>query len=248
MNKNTILILMFMVHTCIQAYKEKESPAPITLSLARISDGSFITIYDIHNMIILGQSIQKLLKKTYLIEGKEASLAQLIEAEKNGTVSQQYVTSVLEELTKQFLAISKKCLEAANASKNQFFPLIRQWSHERNPESQLLAWAHLAEKEEGTHFKKTVTSLVAFQEFCLDLTLFLNDVIHNCPKAYQQFKKRMDKLHVVHEIAVSEFKISAEEGKNFISYMVHLPNFDTIGAITTEVVSDLLYEFRKTNR
>lgn len=220
---------------------------PVTLSLARLADGIFIGADEINNMCILGQSIQKLLGSV-TVNNRTWSFDELIQAETENKLSQAYMISVLNNLTEQFLAISFKCLEAANASKKQFFPLINQWCHQRNPDSQLLEWANLAEKEEGSHFRKTVTSLKKFYEFCSDLKLFLNDVIHNCPKAYQLFKNRMEKLQAMHDIALSELHIPNEEVKIFIGHVIHQGHIDSIPTVSVELVRNLWHEFKKTSR
>lgn len=238
------LLLLMMVGSFSLLSSTKD---PVTLSLARLADGIFIGPDEINNMCILGQSIYKILDSV-TVNNKTWTFEELILAETNNKLSRSFASTLLNNLTDQFLAVSSKCLEAANASKKQFFPLINQWCHQRNPESQLLEWAYLAEKEEGSHFRKTVTTLKKFYEFCSDLKLFLNDVIHNCPKAYQLFKNRMEKLQTIHDIALSELHISSEEAKLFIGHIIHQSHIDSITIVSVDLVRNLWHEFKKTTR
>lgn len=122
------------------------------------------------------------------------------------TVKEAYhnrLESLPEALKEKIKSLKVAFLDAKNIFKEATFQFLDSIQHfkgpvidlmtdccvKRNkPESLILKWAEAAGNEEAV-FHKYITTAVEFDEFLTDLTTFLRDLIHNCPRAKKQFEE-----------------------------------------------------------
>jgi hypothetical protein len=125
----------------------------------------------------------------YLFNGTKASIKQLSQLEKASPNDPQLAV-LLTKSKHDFIEITKDFMDGIDTAKNLIVDLMGEFCECRNrPNSIILSWANAKQGSEEEIFNKSVKTFVKFDEFLTDLTLFLKDLIHSCPKARQQYKE-----------------------------------------------------------
>lgn len=151
-----------------------------------------------------------------------------------------------------FMALSKEFMESGRGSKNILVVLIEEDCAKRNRlDSPLLEWAKTAEGHEEEMFEKRIVSYSDYYHFSTDLANFLLDLIHNCPKAEQQFKERVIKWGEVKKnlpkiMKKAHIKADAFDEIDFLKYLKdrYLDKLE-LAEITTSTIAPLLAEYIK---
>ena len=95
---------------------------------------------------------------------------------------------VLEMAKDDFLAATSQYIASSRGGKAQTLILMAEsCKRHNNPDSFLLRWADEEDGKEGTIMKKEIKTFKEFEQFCRDLSTFMNDLAHSCPKAKRQF-------------------------------------------------------------
>lgn len=191
-------------------------------------------------------SAQKLIIFERELEKQRSSLEQAEYA-----LLKQQLDMCLTQMKNDFVKSSnqlKKDSEGALA--NDFmFKLIHESCEKRNRmKSALLAWASADVAKKDTIFDTHVKTIRAFNQFCIDLSDFLGDLMHSCPKAVQKWEARNQKLTRVHEL-LREIAPDMQQPEKFLSYVKyhHLDKL-SLKDITTSTLRSLLIEFGQHNR
>lgn len=127
----------------------------------------------------------------YLFEGKKYTLAQLTDLEATmGQAQQSSLAKLLEEVKTDFESKVSPFMEDARGAKAQLFALIQEScrKHERT-DSFLHTWADAAEGHETEAIHSQLPSFKSLSQFCVDLMMFLKDMINSCPKAVAQYQE-----------------------------------------------------------
>ncbi|MCX5922713.1 MAG: hypothetical protein NTX86_05310 [Candidatus Dependentiae bacterium] len=173
---------------------------------------------------------KKELKGLYLFDGEFHSVRTLaaLESEYEAEFYQKETTytknsvnnrQVLEDLEASYNRLKKEfgvCLKQAKkdfegkvspftknarGAKDQMLILITESCTKRNRQDcLLLKWADTDENNDMQFFNEQINSFKTFDQFCTDLTHFLEDLMRSCPKAWAQFKKLMDEQHLNHAL------------------------------------------------
>ena len=140
----------------------------------------------------------------YTFEGKKYTLQELAELEdqlmrSNSATDQKRLEALhayLEEMKSEFIELVKPLLLDARGAKSQMVILISEWSQKAHRHgSLLLEWATTKEGDEAVLSNpvyRRILTLKTFDQFCHDLTYFLETLLRNCPKACAQFKAMME--------------------------------------------------------
>lgn len=171
-------------------------------SIAEITLGKLNSATKKREGILNHQNSKKNLKQMVIEEAKLSRELQALAM----TVRDAYIqpSNVKDsELRNKVLNAKAAFLEAKQIFKDATFPfldtiqhfkflvidLMKDCCNKRNkPDSLILKWAEAAGNEEAVYNKYMLTA-TEFDVFLSDLTLFLRDMIHNCPKAKKQFEE-----------------------------------------------------------
>jgi hypothetical protein len=128
----------------------------------------------------------------YLFNGKRYSIAELAEIESQH-VGNAELNALLIDAKKSFEELVAQFIGQASGTKSFLVILIEESCYRRNRKnSLLLTWATSPEEHETVIFHTEVQSFRALNDFCQDLTNFLEDLMFSCPKAMDQFKKKRE--------------------------------------------------------
>lgn len=131
----------------------------------------------------------------YTHDSKYYSATQLCELESNGKLNEKSVTSLLNQMRKDFERISAPFQQTVRSVKPMIAELILQSNHLRGRHSSLLnKWAHPSIVDDQALFDKHVHTIKEFETFLIDLHNFLNDLVESCPKGqklYLQWKNEL---------------------------------------------------------
>lgn len=105
------------------------------------------------------------------------------------------LTEVLKELLEQakddLVNIAEPFMIRARGTKHFLLPIMNDWAKKRNrQDTALLKWHDEEEGTEAEIFKKDVTTFVKMRRFCDDMVLFMEDLMYNCPKGFDQLLKK----------------------------------------------------------
>lgn len=93
----------------------------------------------------------------------------------------------------------------ARGAKQQLLLLIQESCKKHNRlDSILLKWGEEQEGEEGSAMRTNITTLMQMKVFCIDLTNFLKDMIHSCPKAVAHYKELKAQYAAQHKNSAHE--------------------------------------------
>lgn len=138
-------------------------------------------------LVIEETKLEQELKKEHISIKEAYHNPQLLSAALQEKVHQLYIAfhqakDIFKEATFQFL-------DSIQHFKNPVLALMQDCCEKRDkPHSLILKWAEAAGDEEIV-FHKYMATATEFDSFLTDLTLFLRDLIHNCPKAKKQFEE-----------------------------------------------------------
>lgn len=194
-------LLISIIHLSITAHTVQPIVFEKNKGLVELMDGlswgiDGIGLHFINQIITKIEAIQLGLKAKdgniigkYIINNKRYSIHDLT------TIENQFddatIKPLLEQAKKDFGSIVFPFLENAKGVKHLIIPLIAESCEKHlRKDSVLLEWAK--SNEEGSEEKLFIThgtSFKALDSFCSDLTSYLEDLIHNCPKAQKQYAK-----------------------------------------------------------
>ncbi len=96
----------------------------------------------------------------------------------------------LEVIKKDFDHKVSPFLANARGSKQQLLILIKESCEKHgNPHSHLLKWGESQDGHETDAMYTDIHTMRDFEQFCQDLSNFMKDLIHSCPKAVAQYKE-----------------------------------------------------------
>ncbi|HXW85774.1 MAG TPA: hypothetical protein VEK38_00375 [Candidatus Bathyarchaeia archaeon] len=182
---------------------QQQVPPCVTLTsdILKIADGTFIDADVIEFMyklrikmisLIVGEMHNGKRVGRYEFEGNRYSVQDFVVSE----YVHPYMRSqeMLEVVKYDFVRIIKEFLKSARDAKKVLFRLIEEDCVKRNrPDSLLLDWICEKEGDEEQVFLSRVKTFATFYQFSIDLMYFLLDLMHSCPKAYEQFQERVRK-------------------------------------------------------
>lgn len=134
----------------------------------------------------------------FLWEGKSHSLASLAQIEEGMTKKELDQTydkrkEIIREAAEHIEKISADYMEEINHIKLYITQLIQQWSEMRNyPTTLLLDWSKM-EGSDYSQLVKRINTINEFSIFLCDLSTFLADLLHSCPKSLTQYKESCKK-------------------------------------------------------
>lgn len=165
------------------------------------------TIHDLLYLIRQIDMIQKGIKnpqtkelvKKYTLSNQRYGLHDLALMEKQlNSGLNPLQQELLETIKDEFLGKTKVFIAQIRLLKKYVVELIDEWCERRNrADSFLLRWNSQTSNEEE-EFHIHVRSFVKLDQFLSDLRLFLTDLIHSCPKAWQDFLANKDKYTTHH--------------------------------------------------
>ena len=151
-----------------------------------------------------------------------------------------------------FIVLSNKFIESGRGSKNIMTILIEEDCRKRNRlNSHLLEWAKTKDGQESTMFEKRITNFVDYYNFLTDLSNFLLDLIHSCPKAELQFKERVEKWGMIKKLfpIICKKARVKQESFNEVEFLKYIKEryLDSISPqeIVPEAIVPLLTEYMK---
>lgn len=98
--------------------------------------------------------------------------------------------SCLETIKKDFDHKVSPFLANARGSKQQLLILIKESCEKHgHPHSHLLKWGESEDGHETDAMYTDIHTFKDFEHFCQDLSNFMKDLIHSCPKAVAQYKE-----------------------------------------------------------
>lgn len=126
----------------------------------------------------------------YMVDGTAYSVTELvhIEAEKGQTPT---LKAVLSKAKEDLANIAEPFMNRARGTKHFLLPMLTDWAKKRNRDTTLLLkWHHEEDGKELEVFRQDITSFAHFKTFCDDLVLFMEDLMYNCPKGFNQLLKK----------------------------------------------------------
>lgn len=125
----------------------------------------------------------------YSFNNEKFSIRQLAELEKVYPTDPQLV-ALLDFAKHDFIKTTEPFIKGIEPAKKLLLSLIDEFCEKRNRrDSVILAWTHAQNGNEGKIFNQHIRNFSEFNVFLCDLTLFLKDLIHSCPKAREQYKE-----------------------------------------------------------
>lgn len=131
----------------------------------------------------------------YTFEGRPETIASLAAIEDEIYASGdperiEALRNLLSEIKEEFLEVTKSYVQNIKPFKNQIFGLLQESCNaHNNPNSFLLRWGEELDGDEGHLLRTELTTFKGFEQFCLDLATYLEDMAYSCPKARALFIK-----------------------------------------------------------
>lgn len=183
-----------------------------------------------------------------------AKIEQELEAQKETLSPEVYaqekaiLNAILVKIIHDFKNISHEFEVIIRDAKAIVSKFVKESCLQRNrPDSLLIQWSHTDEGKEFDVFKKEADTLIKFDQFCIDLLNFFNDLIRSCPKAKQAFDARVVKWKKIREViaVIKQSGRTFDEG-NFLKHIKQdvLDGLE-IHAITTDSLLNLLQKFER---
>lgn len=139
---------------------------------------------------------------TYSFEGEKHTLQSLSTLEAELIQSPLAKDSIrLEKLQKYCQNVQEEIIDlliphilAVNDMKTTMITLITEWASNANRlDSLLLQWNAIQEGQEAAAIKTAITTFKELDQFCADITYFLQTLLRSCPKAFTDFQKIVQK-------------------------------------------------------
>ena len=148
--------------------------------------------------IFLGDQVNGKLVGRYTYNGKKYTARDLVAIESQ-TNDPSYnpveLREILEHVKQDLEGNFAPFISHAQGAKDQMVMLINESCTLRNRHDSLLPkWGEAKEGNELVFFRDQITNFKALDQFCTDLTNFLEDIMRSCPKAWGQFEKKMADL------------------------------------------------------
>jgi len=106
---------------------------------------------------------------------------------------------LFEQAKQEFKSHITPFAKNARGAKHQMLVLIEEECKLRGRHnSLLLTWADTDEHTEMRFFDERVTTFKELEQFCIDLTHFLGDLMDSCPKAMAQYEKAKKNWNASH--------------------------------------------------
>lgn len=137
------------------------------------------------------------LQGTYTFESKLYSIHELaqLESEKN-IVDSDELKQVLMIAKKEFVKEIMSFMGMARDFKNYITRLIDESCKRRNRKnSELRRWSAAKDGSEEKQFHEDIQDFKTFNLFCTDLSNFLEDLVHSCPKGQKQLQQMIASHH-----------------------------------------------------
>ena len=132
----------------------------------------------------------------YSFNNEKYSIKQLAEIEALYPNDPQLIAT-LEFAKHDFIKTTEPFIKGIEPAKKLLLSLIDEFCQKRNrPDSVILSWTHAQCGSEAKVFNHEIQDFAKFNIFLSDLTLFLKDLIHSCPKAREQYKEWYQKKTV----------------------------------------------------
>ena len=131
----------------------------------------------------------------YPIHGQKCSLKKLCKLENlkdekpnlYATIEKE-ITEILDTVKKDLGKATDDYLISNYGSKHLIRKFITEWSIKAKlPQTILIKWAHLPEGKDTSDFRDTLFSLNQVDQYCNDLTQFLEDFINSFPIAMEKY-------------------------------------------------------------
>lgn len=128
-------------------------------------------------------------------------------------INKQKFAAALQEIKTDFETKISPYVGNARGAKQQLCMLIQESCKKHNRlDSILLKWGEEQEGHEGEAMRTNIATCAQMKVFCIDLTNFLKDMIHSCPKAVAHYKEL--KAHYTAQHKNSETNITHEPQHN----------------------------------
>lgn len=136
-----------------------------------------------------GHKVGLKIEGLYPFEKSKFSISQLAEIEKMDP-SNPHLSDALAISKQDFIETTKHFMKGIEPAKRLMMSLITEFCERRNrPDSVILDWANAKNGNEDEIFNHAIRSFKDFELFLSDLTFFLKDLVHSCPKAREQYKE-----------------------------------------------------------
>ena len=152
----------------------------------------------IHDMLVVikkattmhtGRRVGKNMVGNYTFNNQLYAIKDLAQIEEIQPDSKQ-LNKILLKSKHDFIAVTASFVDGIETAKTLILDLMHEFCERRNrPNSIILTWANAKAGGEEEVFSEAVKSFKDFDEFLGDLTLFLKDLVHSCPKAQEQYKE-----------------------------------------------------------
>jgi len=152
----------------------------------------------IGNIMYMGKQLMKLLSKQPMIyvasEDRYMTVRQLEEKEQERSRMDEATQASLDDALKEaldiFADLTRPYLAEIKGAKEHMIGIINTWKSERKREdTYLIQWANIEGNEEEALYRN-ITSFTQLDAFLDDLSVFLADLVQNCPISYGQYKEQ----------------------------------------------------------
>jgi hypothetical protein len=216
----------------------------VTLDTAKSCDGYFITGTDYELMHIFQSKIREQLQV----------FAEWAEKE-SGLKSDAHYQATLRNEKHNLIKMAFQYFGYALNARPVLVRLIEEDCKKRDiHNSILLAWSKSPSGQEESVFDVVIKDFKTLINFCNELVQFIDDFMHSCPKAQQQFKNNLAKWHALKDVLknlLHEKHIFLDQAAQdaFCRY-VKKNHFEKLSLtqITPEKVSSLLAIFNESRK
>lgn len=199
--KSSLLLMTSAIYAPVYS-SPKEGPYKLESDALRIFDGTLsLDAESIRFMLVVYRFVKEMVvgPGRYMVQGVAYNLRDLEKIEKtalteNNTHLLLETQQALRVAKDEFITATKEYLEMARIMKGMTLDLITQsCTRRRKTHSFLLKWADETDGTEMSVFEQEITTVHKLLEFCMDLSGFLTDMVHSCPKAKRQFDQKYGK-------------------------------------------------------
>jgi len=148
---------------------------------------------NVREMLLGKKNEDKKLVGLYTFEGKTETIASLAKKEQSiynsgDPAKIEALKKLLGEIKEDFLEITKGYVENIKPFKTQIYGLLQESCKAHNkPNSFLLRWGEELDGEAGRALREEVLTFKQFEQFCIDLADYLEDMAYSAVKAKALF-------------------------------------------------------------
>ena len=157
----------------------------------------------------------------FIYKNKKHSLQELLHLESGNGIVKSDLKMVHTQIKDHFEKISKPFQDLLHGPgiKSIMSTIIQDWCEKRSRVgSLLLIWTRNTGKNEYELFDTHVQTIQEFATFFTDLHLFLEDLVLNCPKAFDQYKDQVTKFSLAKPL-VNNLDAPPEMKKKFLQHL-----------------------------